>query len=289
VRALFYSLLGILATALLAAASGWLVLEAGLYNVGATQQHFQLVHSLLERGMHQSVRFHARGIVPPPLGAPGQLASGATAYKQHCQQCHGGPGAAQEGIGLSMLPVPGPLVDASRRFSSRELYWVVRHGIKMSGMPAWEFRLKEDELWAVVAFLERLPHMTPAEYRLAGRGAGDVALDLAVGGAVRGAAEGALKARERAGDAGRGRLALTQWACQACHRIPGVTGPDTHVGPPLRDLRQRRFIAGSLPMGEDTLVRWIMQTHAIDPATAMPQLGVPERDARDMAAYLLRQ
>ncbi|WP_395408241.1 c-type cytochrome [Pseudoduganella sp. UC29_106] len=275
VRTLFRLLLGLIAAALLAGLGGWAVLEAGWYDAGATRQHFQFVHTLLERGMHQSVRFHARDIVAPP-GRDAVM--GAASYKAHCQQCHGGPGVAQGIIGLSMQPVPGPLVDASRRFEAKELYWVIRHGIKMSGMPAWGFHLSEQEMWAIVAFLERLPHMTPDEYRAADPGG-------AVGG------DGAGQAGRDGGQANatRGKLALTQWACQACHLIPGVTGPDTHVGPPLKDLAKRRFIAGTLPMGEENLVRWITKPHEVDPATAMPQLGVPERDARDMAAYLLSQ
>ncbi|HEY1149955.1 MAG TPA: c-type cytochrome [Pseudoduganella sp.] len=282
VRTLLRLLLGLIAAALLAGLGGWVVLEAGWYDAGATRQHFQFVHSMLERGMHQSVRFHARAIVVP---AKRDAAMGAGLFKAHCEQCHGGPGVAQGVIGLSMQPVPGPLVDAASRFKQNELYWVVRHGIKMSGMPAWGFHLNEQEIWAIVAFLERLPHMTPDEYRAAGAGAAGAA---GRSGEPAGGARLDVAPTARV-DAARGKLALTQWACQACHLIPGVTGPDTHVGPPLNDLARRRFIAGTLPMGEENLVRWITKPHEVDPATAMPQLGVPERDARDIAAYLLSQ
>jgi mono/diheme cytochrome c family protein len=275
VRTLLRLLPGLITAALLAGLVGWAVLETGWYDAGATRQHFQFVHSMLERGMHQSVRFHARDIAVP---VERDAAMGAGLFKAHCQQCHGGPGVAQEVIGLSMQPVPGPLVDAAARFKPNELYWVVRHGIKMSGMPAWGFHLSEQEMWAIVGFLERLPHMTPDEYRAAG---------AEVAGTPARSAEPAAVATKV--DAARGKLALTQWACQACHLIPGVTGPDTHVGPPLHDLAKRRFIAGTLPMGEENLVRWITKPHEVDPATAMPQLGVPERDARDIAAYLLSQ
>jgi mono/diheme cytochrome c family protein len=291
VRTVFRFLLACTATALLAAAGGWAVLEMGWYNAGATRQHFQFVHSLLERGMHQSVRFHSRDIVAPKAR---DAALGAAVYQQHCQQCHGGPGVAQEVIGLSMQPVPGPLVDAARRFKPNELYWIVRYGIKMSGMPAWGFHLQEEEMWAAVAFLERLPHMTPQDYRQAIATAD--ARIATPGGAARAVRDDAAAAirqsasgQPQSGDAVRGKVALTQWACQACHRIPGVTGPDTHVGPPLKELRLRKFIAGSLPNNEENLIRWIIHTHSVDPLTAMPQLGIPERDARDMAAYLLSQ
>lgn len=88
------------------------------------------------------------------------------------------------------------------------------------------------------------------------------------------------------GDPARGRLALTQYACQACHVIPGITGSDVHVGPPLEGLASRAMIAGSLPNTPDNLVRWIRDPQAVDPQTAMPDMGVSEEHARDMAAYL---
>src|SRR5205085_3912696 len=89
---------------------------------------------------------------------------GAGCFRDKCVQCHGGPGVAQEEIGQTMQPLPGPLVDAPRHWRARELYWVVRHGIKMSGMPAWQQRLSEQELWEVVAFLQRLPALNARQY-----------------------------------------------------------------------------------------------------------------------------
>jgi cytochrome c1 len=89
------------------------------------------------------------------------------------------------------------------------------------------------------------------------------------------------------GDPERGKLALTQYACRACHMIPGVTGSDVYVGRPLEGLARRRTIAGMLPTSQANLVRWIRDPQAIDPRTAMPNLGVSERDAQDISAYLL--
>jgi cytochrome c1 len=89
------------------------------------------------------------------------------------------------------------------------------------------------------------------------------------------------------GDAARGKVALGQYGCRACHMIPGVTGSNVYVGRPLEDLAKRRFIAGSLPNDQANLVRWIRDPQAIDPGAAMPKLGVTERDALDMSAYLL--
>lgn len=249
------------------------VLQAGWYDASAIRPHFQFVHSLIERGMQESVRFHAREVAAPPATA-GAVARGGAVFRYHCEQCHGGPGVAMGVIGLSMQPVPGPLADAARRWKEREMYWITANGIKMSGMPAWRFHLSEGEIWDVVAFLGALPAMTPAQY---------AAIEK----------PGALLAEQpppaiRAPDRERGKLALTQFACQSCHHIPGVTGPLTYVGPKLDGLARRGFIAGKLPTTEENLVRWIRAPQQIKPGTAMPQLNVPERDARDMAAYLLQ-
>lgn len=89
------------------------------------------------------------------------------------------------------------------------------------------------------------------------------------------------------GDAARGKIALAQYGCRGCHMIPGVTGSKVYVGRPLEDMAKRRVIAGSLPNDQANLVRWIRNPQAIDPQTAMPVLGVTERDALDMSAYLL--
>ena len=89
------------------------------------------------------------------------------------------------------------------------------------------------------------------------------------------------------GNAERGKIALTQYACQACHMIPGVTGSEVYVGRPLKGLAGRKFIAGNLPNNQANLVRWIRDPKAIDPLTAMPVMGVSEADAIDISAYLL--
>jgi cytochrome c1 len=89
------------------------------------------------------------------------------------------------------------------------------------------------------------------------------------------------------GDPARGRIALAQYGCRACHMIPGVTGSKVYVGRPLDNMARRRIIAGTLPNDQANLVRWIRNPQAVDPRTAMPVLGVSERDALDMSAYLL--
>ena len=89
------------------------------------------------------------------------------------------------------------------------------------------------------------------------------------------------------GDPVRGKIALTQYACQSCHLIPGVPGSKVYVGRPLSEMGQRKVLAGAVPNDQAGLMRWIRDPQSIDPHTAMPNMGVSERDARDMSAYLL--
>ena len=88
------------------------------------------------------------------------------------------------------------------------------------------------------------------------------------------------------GDAERGRAALRQYGCGACHSIPGVTGADGLVGPPLAGVGGRAYIAGVLTNTPEHLVRWIVNPVGVDPLTAMPMTGVSERQARDIATFL---
>lgn len=265
--------------AVLGAAGAMLVMHGGFYNTGATQSHFQWVHSLLERALERSVRHHARDIVPPPAladVAPDSALAlrGAALYRDNCVVCHGAPGVAQGDIGKSMQPIPGPLADAARRWQANELYWITRHGVKMSGMPAWQYHLADQDIWALVAFLTVMPTLSPPAYE---------ALIAQAGHPRR-----ATRPAHALSDAERGRLALTQYACNACHQIDGVTGPATMVGPPLAKLAKRQYIAGHLPNNADNLARWIQEPQRYQPQSAMPAMGVSESDARDIAAYLLQ-
>lgn len=158
------AVLTLLVAGTLSAAAGLVVWRAGWYNIGATTSHLGIVYKGLEQAMRYSVQHHARKVAVPVLGAA-DVARGAIVYRDNCAQCHGGPGVAPNIHGLSMQPAPGPLVDAAMRWQSRELYWITRHGVKMSGMPAWEFRLSDADTWAVVAFMHRMPAMTVADYK----------------------------------------------------------------------------------------------------------------------------
>jgi mono/diheme cytochrome c family protein len=266
-------IVGSVAVAFGAAAAGAFV-AFGLYDVAANTPHTQPVYSLLETVKQQSVRRQARHVAVPPLDDAALQARGAACYRDHCLQCHGAPGHAPSPIGLSMQPLPGPLADATRHWSAAEIYWITRNGIKMTGMPAWQHRLQDEDLWAVVAFVQTLPQLGPAQMRARWQ-------KLQTEDCAQPPSDSAA-----AGDAARGKQALTQYGCHGCHRIDGIVGPETNVGPPLHDFGRRLTLPGAQPQTQAQLVLWLRQPQALHPQTAMPALGVSERDARDIAAYL---
>jgi len=89
------------------------------------------------------------------------------------------------------------------------------------------------------------------------------------------------------GDPVIGRRLITDYGCVGCHVVPGVRAEPAFVGPPLIHWGQRSYIAGTLNNNSDNLVRWISNPQEVEPGTAMPNLNVDERDARNIAAYLL--
>jgi len=279
------------ALAALAGAAGFVRL--GLYDVSATSSHSGMVYRLLEATMEHSVRARAAGIEAPPLQDPQRLALGAACYRDHCVQCHGGPGVAPHGFSKSLQPLPGSLVDAARRWRPEEVYWITRHGIKMSGMPAWELRLSDSELWAVVAFVDRLADLSPADYartmaRVPAQSCTSASAACIGLPGCRPALTADMQPLQARGQEEQARLALQQYACIACHRVPGVVGPDTHVGPPLEGFARREWLPGGLPNTRENLVRWLRAPQSLHPGTAMPDMGLTEPHAQWIAAYLLK-
>ncbi|HSL46722.1 MAG TPA: c-type cytochrome [Anaerolineales bacterium] len=93
-------------------------------------------------------------------------------------------------------------------------------------------------------------------------------------------------ARVEGGDSYRGAQAIQRNGCHSCHRIPGIRGTNSYVGPPLNAWSERQYIAGNLENNPENLISWIMNPQAIEPGTAMPNMNIDEQQARDIAAYL---
>ena len=250
------------------------VIYEGFYNVAATHQHLGPTYRVLQVALSASIERHSSGIDAPRLDEPAMIERGLGLYKAHCEQCHGAPGVAPAPFALGLTPLPTNLVHAARERTPAELYWVVKNGIKMTAMPAWQFRFSELELWAVVAGMQQLTRMTTRDYAERSR-ATDTPLQHV-----------APVELSRAPDPVRGKTALKQYACTTCHSIPGVVGAHAPVGPPLDRIGSREYIAGVLPNSRENMERWLREPQKVSPRNAMPDLGVSARDAADMAEYL---
>jgi len=157
-------LLTLLAVALLAVAGTFTFIYAGVYDVAATRPHWPITYWAMETVRLQSVKMRATGITPPPdLADDARILGGTEHFAAHCASCHGAPGVPRGDLADHLYPKPADLTNVARRYSPGELFWIVKNGIKMSGMPAWDDH-GDDELWDTVAFMERLPAMRETDY-----------------------------------------------------------------------------------------------------------------------------
>jgi cytochrome c553 len=138
---------------------------SGTYNVAATDPHWRLTHWLIETGRMRSIQVHATGITTPSgLDDRQRILVGTEHFAAHCAVCHGAPGVPRGDIANGLYPSPPDLAKAARLYTSAELFWIAKNGIKSTGMPAWSDHT-DDELWATVAFMRKLPSMSEDDYR----------------------------------------------------------------------------------------------------------------------------
>ena len=260
-------------------------IHSGIYPIAASTPHmapFRWVVTTLQR---RSVEVAARDVVAPPLEDPALIETGFVLYQEQCLVCHGAPGVERGVIGRGMNPNPPRLAYTAPDWSDGEIFWIIRNGIKMGGMPAFWTTNTEAENWALVAFTRRLPELTEEEYALmvAHSQGAPIERSRLAWSPVR---EDDFVWMLAGGDAARGRRLLADYGCGSCHLIPGVRGARGMTGPPLTRWAERHEIAGLLLNSPRNLVDWIVDPQRLEPGTAMPALGVSEAEALDMAAHL---
>ena len=149
------------------AAFGGAFLYAGVYNIGADEPHSQLVYSTLGKFRERAIAHHARNIVVPAnLNDPKRIATGAGLYTEMCTGCHLGPGVEKSEMSQGLYP-PAPELARGVNHSSAEMFWIIKHGVKLSAMPAWGKTHSDDLIWDMVAFAKALPNMSPKQYQAA--------------------------------------------------------------------------------------------------------------------------
>ncbi|WP_373048521.1 c-type cytochrome [Vulgatibacter sp.] len=154
------------ATLVLVGLFGFLVIASGVVPNEASSGHWAITEWLLTFATRRTVVFHSLGIEPPRhLGDPALVLRGAGHYDTGCTPCHGSPAIPQPRIAGAMTPDPPYLPPIVPDWSDAQLFTIVKHGIKFAGMPAWPALERDDEVWAMVAFLRKLPALDRAAYR----------------------------------------------------------------------------------------------------------------------------
>ncbi len=136
---------------------------SGLYNIGADDHHTKPVFAVLQTLRENSIHARSKDIVVPDLNDPQLILKGAGQYAAMCTGCHLKPGMKDSEIRPGLYPQPPNLSQV--RVEPKEAFWVIKHGIKMSAMPAWGGSHDDPTMWSMVAFLQKLPDMTPAQYK----------------------------------------------------------------------------------------------------------------------------
>lgn len=148
------------------AAGGFIVAASGVISIKASSGHWAITEWFLRFSMKRSIATHSLGInVPANLASQNLIVQGARHYEIGCRSCHGAPGLARPRIVRGMLPPPPDLVPRIRESNPQKLFYVVKHGMKFTGMPAWPSQQRDDEVWAMVAFLLKMPGLDEAGYR----------------------------------------------------------------------------------------------------------------------------
>ena len=144
---------------------GIVAIYTGAYDVSAAKPEAPLTEWALSTMMDHSVKRQAKGIAVPSLEDPGLMSVGFDHYSEMCVTCHGSPSGGRSEAGRGLNPPAPDLSETAKDWTSADLYWIIKNGIKMTGMPAFGPTHDEHELWAMVAFVQKLPGMTPEQYK----------------------------------------------------------------------------------------------------------------------------
>ena len=159
------TLIGALAVA--AGIGAAVIFFGGYYSVAGTQEDPAIVHWALVQVRTASVNRHAKDAAPANINDPATIEAGAREYAEHgCSNCHGAPGVTWAKFSEGLKPEPPDLKDVVKDRTPAQLFWVVKNGINMTGMPSFALAgAKDDELWQIVAFLKKLPTVSESDYK----------------------------------------------------------------------------------------------------------------------------
>lgn len=137
----------------------------GMYDIGADVPHTPPVHWVIENLRDRSIAVRARGIIAPAdLNDPKRIATGAGLYTEMCSGCHLAPGMEKTEISQGLYP-PAPELSKGLNHTPAQEFWMIKHGIKLTAMPAWGRTHSDELMWDMVAFIRKLPTLSAAQYK----------------------------------------------------------------------------------------------------------------------------
>lgn len=161
----FFAVIGALAVAAVIVLGVYLF--GGFYSVAASATDAGAVDWALTRVREASIARHDDGKPPVALDDPSTIQEGARRFAQHgCVHCHGGPGANWSKFSEGLNPGPPDLKDVADGRSATQIFWIVKNGIRMTGMPSFaKAGLDDAQMWQIAAFVKKLPGVSEADYR----------------------------------------------------------------------------------------------------------------------------
>jgi len=164
---------GFLAALAVVLVAGLGVVLGGLYDVAATEPHWNVTHQLIVSARDRSIARQVKELAVPRLDEAGLISAGANHYDAMCRDCHLAPGMKDTELRAGLYPQPPSFIGEDSALDPARSFWVIKNGIKMTGMPAWGTTHDDPSIWGMVAFLQKLPAMSSAEYTtLVASGAG---------------------------------------------------------------------------------------------------------------------
>lgn len=146
-------------------AAGWVAfLYSGVYDISTANHGNAAINWALDTGTTRSVVRHAKRIKAPQLTDPALVQEGFRHYDAMCVSCHGAPGVPPGEIAKGLWPDAPDLAKTVSARTPAQLFWITKNGIKFTAMPAWGPTHSDEKIWAMVAFLEKLPQLSPADY-----------------------------------------------------------------------------------------------------------------------------
>jgi mono/diheme cytochrome c family protein len=137
---------------------------SGMYDIGADAPHTRPVYWLIETLRDRSIAVHARAVrAPADLSDPGRISKGAGLYADMCSGCHLAPGMEKTEISQGLYP-SAPQLSRGAHTPAQE-FWIIKHGVKLTAMPAWGRTNSDELIWDMVAFIRKLPSLSPAQYQ----------------------------------------------------------------------------------------------------------------------------